>query len=235
MKRLLVLSSVLIGTFFVFSSKTSAQVTVTLGGVSVAAPTKGETQNINVSSGSRTSLVVGNSTNFGASTQLNTSTGVTAVSSSTLTPTSIGIGSNIGKNPLQATTISIENLTSKDNTNTSDPDGLNTTDVGNSSASGNVNIEGMGAEVSLDIKTADTFYEGVAHQGPGKASFDVAVFPIREDGTPSTECVDDARACTYTSSDNLKSGNASASANLSTSTNVDINASEFTTIFAQSF
>jgi len=234
MKRFLFLSSFLVGAFFVFSSKTPAQVTVTLGGVSVAAPPKGETQNVNVSSGSRTSLVVGNSTSFGASAQLNTSPGVTALSSSTLTPTSISIGSNIGQNALQSTTISIANLSSKDNAKTSDADGLNTSDIGNSSASGNVSIDGMSAEVKLDIRTPATLYEGVAHEGPGEASFDVAVFPVR-DGAPSEECVDNARACTFTSTDNLKSGNASASANLNTSTNVDINANEFTNIFAQSF
>ena len=234
MKKFLLFSSILASAFLISAGVAKSQVTVTLGGVSVAAPPKGETQNVNVSSGSRTSLVVGNQTSFGASAQLNTSPGVTAFSTSTLTPTSISIGSNIGQNPQQVTTISFANLSSKDNVKTSDAGGSNISDVGSSSASGNVNIEGMSADVALDIRTKDTLYEGVVHEGPGEASFDVAVFPVR-DGAPSEECVSDARACTYVSSDNLKSGNASASANLSTSTNVDINANEFTTVFAQSF
>ena len=233
MKRLLLLSSLLAGSFFVPSNNAYSQVNVTLGGVSVGAPLKGETQTVNVSSGSRTSLVVGNATSFGASSQLNTSPGVTAVTSSTLTPTSISIQSAIGEsgNPTQ---ISIANLTSKDNAKTADAEGLNTTDIGNSSASGDVVIEGMVSAVNLDIRTPNTVYDGLVHEGPGEASFDVAVFPTR-DAAPTADCVENARACTYTSIDNLKSGNASASANLSTSTNVDINASEFTNIFAQSF
>ena len=233
MKRWILASALLSG-LMMQANNAYSQVTVTLGGVSVTAPAKGETNTVNVSSGSRTSLVVGNSTAFGASAQLNTSPGVTAHSSSTLTPTSVSIGSDIGKNALQQTTISISNLSSKDNSKTGSSDGLNSTDQGNSSASGNVVIDGMSSAVNLDIRTPNTLYEGVAHEGPGKAAFDVAVYPDR-DGAPSAECVANARACTYTSAENLKSGNASASANLNTSTNVDINANEFTNIFAQSF
>ena len=229
-----ILASALLSGLMLQANNAYSQVTVTLGGVSVTAPAKGETNTVNVSSGSRTSLVVGNSTAFGASTQLNTSPGVTAHSSSTLIPTSISIGSDIGKNALQQTTIKISNLSSKDNTKTGSDDGLNSTDIGNSSASGNVDIVGMSSAVNLDIRTEKTLYDGVAHEGPGKAEFDVAVYPDRE-GDPSDDCVKNARACTYISSDNLKSGNASASANLSTTTNVDINANEFTNIFAQSF
>lgn len=233
MKRLLLLSSLLAGSFLVQPDTAFSQVQVNLGGITVGAPQKGETNSINVSAGSRTSLVVGNATAFGASAQLNTSPGVTAVTSSTLIPTTIGITSAIGQGG-GVTEINIANLSSKDNANTSDADGLNTTDVGNSSASGEVQIAGMVSQVELDILTPNTTYNGTVHEGPGKASFDVAVFPSR-DAAPTSECVEDARACTYTSLDNLKSGNASASANLSTSTNVDINASEFTNVFAQSF
>ena len=229
----MLISGLVAGSFLTQPTTAFSQVQVNLGGVSVGAPPVGETQTVNVSSGSRTSLVVGNATAFGASSQLNTSPGVTAVSSSVLTPTSISIQSAIGQGG-GITSIDIANLSSKDNANTSDAEGLNTTEIGNTSASGEVDIAGMVSEVNLDIKTANTLYDGVLHEGPGQAAFDVAVFPAR-DAAPTSECVGDARACTYTSLDNLKSGNASASANLSTSTNVDINASEFTNIFAQSF
>ncbi len=237
----------------------SAQVSVQLGTITADAPEPGLTNTINLSTGSRTSLVVGNSTNFGAASSLSISEGVTAHSSSTLIPTSIKIGSSIGNNALQETKISISNLTSKDmvSTMTSTDDGNGSIDVdksdnGGSEASGNVEITGMISDVVLDIRTADTFYPvqdgvdadgnptytAVQHVGPGDASFDVAVYPNLEldsDEFPSDACVANARACHFVDTDKLKTGNANASANLNTQTNVDINASEFTNLFTQSF
>ena len=160
---------------------------------------------------------------------------------------------------LNKTKISISNLTSKDmvSTMTSTDDGNGSIDVdksdnGGSEASGNVEITGMISDVVLDIRTADTFYPvqdgvdadgnptytAVQHVGPGDASFDVAVYPNLEldsDEFPSDACVANARACHFVDTDKLKTGNANASANLNTQTNVDINASEFTNLFAQSF
>ena len=227
----------------------SAQVSVQLGTITADAPEPGLTNTINLSTGSRTSLVVGNSTNFGAASSLSISEGITAHSSSTLIPTSIKIGSSIGNNTLQETKISISNLTSKDmvSTMTSSDDGnggldVDKSDTGGSEASGNVEIIGMTSDVELDIRTAGTLYgigdDPVEHTGPGDASFDVAVYPNLELDSgefPSDSCVTNARACHFVDTDKLKTGNANASANLNTQTNVDINASEFTNLFAQSF
>ena len=222
-----------------------AQVTVSLGGVTAAAPEKGTTQNLNLSSGSRTSLVVGNSTAFGTSVNLNSSAGVTAVSSASLIPTSIGIQSAIGDNLARKTDINISNLSSKDldkdYSQSSDASGTSGTTVesGSSSASGIAVIEGMSASVELKIKTPGTVYtEGgktSTHAGPGKAQYNVAVFPNRAGTENSEGCLDSLTYCDFKSPDTLTSGNAAASANLSTSTNIDINASEFTNVFAQSF
>jgi len=41
-----------------------AQAQITQGGITVAAPEKGTTQNLSVTNGSRTSLAVGNTTSF---------------------------------------------------------------------------------------------------------------------------------------------------------------------------
>ena len=41
--------------------------------------------------------------------------------------------------------------------------------------------------------------------------------------------------CTYVDADVLKTGNASASSNYQTTTNIDINSSDFTTVFGQAF
>lgn len=224
-----------------------SQVTVSLGGVSAAAPEKGTTNNLNLSSGSRTSLVVGNSTSFGASVNLNASVGVTAVSNASLIPTSVGIESSIGMNDAQKTNINISNLSSKDldkdYSQSTDSTGTSgsTVESGSSSASGIAVIDGMSAAVNLNIKTPGTVYteggETSTHAGPGKAEYNVAVFPNRA-GTmedQSEACLESITYCNYESSDNLTSGNAASSANLSTSTNIDINASDFTNIFAQSF
>ena len=49
-------------------------------------------------------------------------------------------------------------------------------------------------------------------------------------------CAPDAdTVCTYEDADLLKTGNASASSNYQTTTNIDINSSNFTNVFGQAF
>ena len=211
----------------------SAQITIEIGGVTASSAEKGTTNNLNVSSGSRTSLSVANSTSFGASVNLNASPRITAFATSTLTPTTASVVSSIGNNADQTTVINIANLQSAGNS-------ANEPDLKINEASGDVLIKGMTADVRLDVRTTGTAYDGTTtnpggtvHNGPGEASFDVAVYP-EQSGDPST-CTEDMRACNFIATDNLTSGNASASANLNTATNVDINATNFTTVFAQSF
>ncbi len=212
----------------------SAQITIELGGVSATSPEKGSTNNLNVSSGSRTSLVVSNATTFGASANLNASPRVTSFATSTLTPTTASVVSSIGNTADQTTVINIANLQSAGNS-------ANEPDLKINEASGDVLIKGMTADVRLDVRTKGTAYDSKVHNGPGEASFDVAVYPeqsnkvVQSGWWQSAECADDLRKCEFIATDKLTSGNASASANLNTATNVDINASNFTTVFAQSF
>ena len=73
-------------------------ITVTLNGVSAAVPKKGETQQLNVSQGQRTSLSVGNGVTLGTSAQFTSSVGTVSVARSVLEPTSVFLKSSIGDN-----------------------------------------------------------------------------------------------------------------------------------------
>ena len=84
-----------------------AQAQITQGGITVAAPEKGTTQNLSVTNGSRTALAVGNTTSFGAASNLTLSKGLTGVSRTVLIPSSVAINSDIGDNALGQTTINI--------------------------------------------------------------------------------------------------------------------------------
>lgn len=204
----------------------SAQITIELGGVTASSAEKGTTSNLNTSSGSRTSLSVANATNFGASVNLNASPRITTFATSTLTPTTASVVSSIGNTADQTTVINIANLQSAGNS-------ADEPDLKINEASGDVLIKGMSADVRLDVRTKGTAYDDTVHDGPGEASFDVAIYPA-QGGDPS-ECAEDMRSCEFEATDKLTSANASASANLNTATNVDINATNFTNVFAQSF
>ena len=97
-------------------------ITVTLNGVSAAVPTKGETQQLNVSQGQRTSLSVGNGVTLGTSAQFTSSVGTVSLARSVLEPTSVFLKSSIcdnlptSENPTgQITKIHIENITANSN------------------------------------------------------------------------------------------------------------------------
>jgi hypothetical protein len=201
---------------------------------SVQAPTAASgrsTENLSVTNGSRTTLSVGNSTSFGANTNLSSSAGLVSVSRSVLIPSSIGIESSIGSGQiLGKTTINISNLTAKgggeilpgSGSGTSSGSKINSTD--GQFASGNALIDGMQASVKMDIGAN------------GEASFFSTVHPTLHDA--ATGCAPNASgtgACAFDPVTDLVSGNASAAANLSTTTNIDIQASQFTQTFAQSF
>ena len=210
----------------------SAHAQITANGTTVTAPDKGITTNLSLTSGSRTSLSVGNSSSFGTSVNLNTSGGLTAVSRSSLIPSLIEIGSKIGDNSLNQTTINISNLSAKGAGGTSVPvagaaqgSNIELTE-GTQYASGNADIIGMGANINLLIDPSKT-------DAKGEAAFFTSVHPTNYQNaacTPSS-----TTSCSFVPTDTLVSGNAGASANLSTTTNIDINASSFLQTFAQSF
>lgn len=252
----------------VFAQATS----ISVGGATVTAPdaSNGRTENLSLTTGSRTSLTVGNATSFGASSNLSTSGGLTALTRSVLIPASVSITSKIGDNSLQQTKIDISNLSAKGEGGTINP--LTSSAVGGEIqigdntqyASGTANIIGMGATVALNIDPlkgvadgSDIWPTGVPRS---EASFLSTVFPniyqereyLRDangdvvydsDGNAKYVNIAEGAACapsatnecSYTSPEKLVSGNASASANLTTSTNIDINASSFMQTFGQAF
>jgi len=205
--------------------------------VKALAPTGGGTENLSVTNGSRTSLSVGNSTSFGASTNLSLSSGLVGVGRSTLIPAATTVKSNIGEfgSTKGITTINISNLTAKGggtiNPNSTVGIGSGTTidSTEGQFASGDAKIDGMSATVEMTIDPKVAIGGGVNSQ----ASFYSIVHPNLVAGQkcePST-----VQACEYKAQDALVSGNAAASANLATQTNIDIQANSFTQTFAQSF
>jgi len=149
--------------FFATSNASYGQSAINPTGATAVAPAKGLTENLSVTSGSRTSLSVGNSTSFGASTNLSSSAGLTAISRSALVPATATVGSSIGTTGTVTgvTKINISNLTAKGggNINPSAAGGIGTGTTINSTegqfASGDATIDGMNATVNMSIgKTA---------------------------------------------------------------------------------
>lgn len=287
-----------------------AQITVTLEGVTATAPNKGETQSLNVSQGARTTLAVGNGVQLGTSAQMSSSIGTISVSRSVLEPTSIALGSSIGLNDTQTTTINIENITANGNGgNISSQGGSNITVAeGSKFASGRADIVGMTAESKILVDTAgnmtysdgndgapvkgtaietggkkaeasyfasvnpevmkdnDPFYRDLLVDADGKPILDAdgklqytgniltkdgTLLKTDESGVPIAKGTTDGdadywdtvnacspsstKSCMYEDADILKTGNANASSNYQTTTNIDINSSNFTNVFGQAF
>jgi len=228
---LLLLGSAVLTTASEVAAQLAVPSGISQGGINVVPPTKGETQNLSVTNGSRTALSVGNTTSFGASTNLTLSSGLTGVSRTVLIPSSVTISSKIGDNALQQTKIDISNLSAQGQSGSITPVGSSvsggTIDLqeGTQYASGNAYIEGMGASVSLGIDPANI-------GAPGEASFFSTVHPNIKD---QAACLPtNTEPCSYVVNE-LVSGNAGANASLSTTTNIDINANSFVNTFAQSF
>ena len=164
-----------------------AGITVTLGGVSAAAPAKGETQSLNVSQGSRTTLSVGNGVQIGTQAQMSSSIGTISLSRSVLEPTSVTLGSTIGRNDTQTTVINIENITANGSGgNIASEGGSNIeVDEGSRFASGRADIVGMTAysdivvdtSPSLVLKNGDETTLIDRGEAAGKATYFAAVNP----------------------------------------------------------
>jgi len=130
-------------------------ITVSLPGVAATVPTKGETQQLNVSKGQRTALSVGNSVSVGTAAQFTSSVGTISVARSVLEPTSVFLKSSIGDNNDQVTKIHIENITANSNLGTINSEGGSDMEVtdGSKFASGKADIIGMvsSSEVIVDV------------------------------------------------------------------------------------
>ena len=165
-----------------------AGITVTLGGVSAAAPAKGETQSLNVSQGSRTTLSVGNGVQIGTQATMSSSIGTISLSRSVLEPTSVTLGSTIGRNDSQTTVINIENITANGSGgNIASEGGSNIeVDEGSRFASGRADIVGMTAYSDIVVDTSPTLIlkngDGTTTQidredAAGKATYFASVNP----------------------------------------------------------
>jgi hypothetical protein len=212
-----------------------AQSVIGPSGATAVAPASGGTENLSVTNGSRTSLSVGNSTSFGASTNLSLSSGLVGVGRSALVPATATVTSAIGTtgSTTGVTKINISNLTAKGGgtVNPAPGGGIGSGTTINSTegqfASGDALIDGMNATVTMSIGATETAPDS-------QASFFAIVHPNLTPGSACSPTVD-GTACTYAPQNELVSGNAAASANLSTQTNIDIQANSFTQTFAQSF
>jgi len=146
-----------------------AQITVTMAGVSATVPEKGQTQQLNVSQGQRTTLAVGNGVTLGTSAQFTSSIGSVSLSRSVLQPTSVSLESSIGQGAvLGRTDINIENITANANAGNILSEGGSNMTVGSDSkfASGKAIIDGMTASSKVLVDT--TLPEG---EGKGVAEY----------------------------------------------------------------
>ena len=165
------------------SSPTSAQITVTMAGVSATVPEAGRTEQLNVSQGQRTTLSVGNGVTLGTSAQFTSSIGSVSLSRSVLQPTRVALESSIGKGAvLGLTDINIENISANSDGGTIQSDGGSSLNVGVDSkfASGKARIDGMISSSLVEVDT--TLPEGA---GRGVAEYYAIANPqVKEDMEP---------------------------------------------------
>ena len=165
------------------SSPGSAQITVTMAGVSATVPEAGRTEQLNVSQGQRTTLSVGNGVTLGTSAQFTSSIGSVALSRSVLEPTLVKLESSIGKGAvLGLTDINIENISANSDGGTIQSDGGSNLNVGADSkfASGKARIDGMISSSIVEVDT--TLPEG---GGRGIAEYYAVANPqVKEDMEP---------------------------------------------------
>jgi len=179
------------------NAQVAGGITVTMSGVSATIPEKGQTQQLNVSQGQRTTLSVGNGVTLGTSAQFTSSIGSVAVSRSVLEPTHVSLTSSIGggytndqgQNIVGRTDINIENISANSDGGTIQSGGGSNMNVSENSkfASGKAIISGMTAtsKVEVDTTLADNAGKGVAEYyataNPQVLTVDVTKEPFHRD------------------------------------------------------
>jgi len=188
------------------ASSALGQSVPSLPGVSVAP--KGQTINMSVNSGSRSSLSFGSSTSFGSSSNLNSTEGAKTMSSSWLIPKSAQVESAIGQTNDKSTTAKITNLKAASSSGSVNVTNTLTNANLDSYASGEANLTGVTAVVKMELDTQSKFIvdTNTIHKPDGSAM------------VPGNQ---------------VSSGGASAQ--LNSLTNVDINQTNFTNTFSQTF
>jgi len=187
---------------------------------------KGQTINMSLQSGSKSSLSFGTNTSFGASLSSQFSSGMTVTASSRFNPSEasitseIGIGTTPGK-----TSATISNLRAQGTGATTVAGApINATDA--NLASGNAVLEGLAAGVSivLDPKLSGFNVEAAPNIVGASACSPTATTPCKYTKDDGTKPYPDLQIAT-----------GSASANVNTNTMVDIGTSQFASSFSQSF
>lgn len=166
-------------------------------------PTKGETINMSIQNGTRSSLSFGSATSFGSNVTLNATEGTSASSTSSLAPAAgatLNLSIGTGSIP-SVTSANIENLKTQSNANTS--------------SSGKAELSGVQGKLDLTLDSARTGFSS------------------------QTTTLHSSYGTNGQNGAQLKTGNqtssAAGNAMVNSNTNVDINTSNFTSIFSQAF
>ena len=187
-------------------------------------PAKGDTVNMSIQNGSRSSLSFGSSTSFGSSVNMTTTEGTSTSSSSTLAPASgstlvfsIGFGATPGR-----TSANVDNLRSQG----SGPAVISGTTIDSKDStisSGVAELTGVQSQIDLTLdpqRTAFTSRTNTLHESYGVIQ--------GQDGAQF-------KSSSSTTSSTSQTSNASGSASVNNNTNVDINSTTFTSVFLQAF
>jgi len=184
---------------------------------------KGSTINMSVQDGSRSSLNFGSSTSMGVSVNMTASDGTKTSASSTLAPSKGTIEFSIGKGAtLGETTADINNLRTEKSGTTDKSYG----------AQGQAKLTGVTSVLNIELDPTKTGFSAqtetlhkvgtmVGLDGPKDSKGDYVVKPFYVHGeqlNPGSE-----------------NSSASATSNINSATNVDINTTTFTNVFMQAF
>jgi hypothetical protein len=183
----------------------------------LTAPAKGDTMNMSVQNGTRSSLSFGSSTSFGASVNLTSTEGTSTSASSSLAPDAgASLNFSIGAGPAAGTTsVNIDNLRTQ---GTAPANGSDTNGGTQEStmSSGVAELTGVQSQLNLTLDSARTGFtarSNTLHSSYGA----IAGQDGQQLGTGS------------------QNSSASGAATVNSNTNVDINSTTFTSVFMQAF
>jgi hypothetical protein len=221
-KRSLLASTALLS---LISSPLQAQQLPTL-----TTPAKGDTINMSVQTGSKSSLNFGSSTSFGVTVNMNATEGTSTAVSSKLAPSEGTLLFSIGSGAVPGTTsANINNLRANGGGETNVAGSpINVTGDNANFSSGVAELAGVQGKLDLKLDSSKTGFEArtnTLHKAVMNADGTI--------GQPAYGTIagqDGPQVGTGS-----QSATASGSASVNTSTNVDINSSSFTSVFLQAF
>lgn len=191
-------------------------------------PAKGETVNMSIQSGNRSSLSFGSSASFGTSAALNATSGTSVTSLSTLAPTAGGsLTFTIGSGPNGATSANIDNLKSQGSGETT-VSGAPINATNSNFSSGKADLTGVQSQLNVTLDSTRTGFQSSANTlhatyGPVDGHDGAQIKPGSTTENP------------VINKDTSQTANSSASASINSTTNVDINSTAFTSVFLQAF